>query len=238
MISRGTSTLNNLLAPVMALPINVSHVGESIEAALKSQIVPDQEFLLQGSVLDTSLGVVIDRLRGLCDNADILPETFHDHEVVFVLKDFNAMSTPGPASQGVMLRVRRAMDYPELPYQLRYVGYPELGNYPAILRNCLDVPVSSNVCEFLTEMGAKLDHEFIAKGFIMKKGRIKVTVFKMYKMGTGMAKDNLEPMTMSHMVELSVLTTKTDMSVAEDLRALADQLKPLVQLERIDYRRL
>lgn len=42
-----------------------------------------------GSVLDTSLGVVIDRLRGLCDNADILPETFHDHEVVFVLKDFN-----------------------------------------------------------------------------------------------------------------------------------------------------
>lgn len=58
------------------------------------------------------------------------------------------------------------------------------------------------------------------------------------QMGTGMAKDNLEPMTMSHMVELSVLTTKTDMSVAEDLRALADQLKPLVQLERIDYRRL
>lgn len=57
-------------------------------------------------------------------------------------------------------------------------------------------------------------------------------------MGTGMAKDNLEQMTMSHMVELSVLTTKTDMSVAEDLRALADQLKPLVQLERIDYRRL
>lgn len=57
-------------------------------------------------------------------------------------------------------------------------------------------------------------------------------------MGTGMAKDNLEQMTMSHMVELSVLTTKTDMSVADDLRALADQLKPLVQLERIDYRRL
>ena len=53
-----------------------------------------------------------------------------------------------------------------------------------------------------------------------------------------MAKDNLDQMTMSHMVELSVLTTKTDMSVAEDLRALADQLKPLVQLERIDYRRL
>ncbi|KAK4303609.1 hypothetical protein Pmani_024391 [Petrolisthes manimaculis] len=215
----------------------VSH-NENIEAALKSQIVPDQEFLLQGSVMDNSLGVLIDRLRGLCDNSDVHPETFHDHEVVYILKDFNAPATPGPASQGVMLRVRRAVDRPDLPHQLRYVGYPELGNYPALLRNCLDVPVSSNVREFLQELGAKLDHEFMAKGYIMKKGRIKVTVFKMYKMGPGMTKENLEPMTMSHLVELSVLTTKTDMSVADDLRALADQLKPLVQLERIDYRRV
>ncbi|XP_045595147.1 mediator of RNA polymerase II transcription subunit 18 [Procambarus clarkii] len=223
---------------MMALPVSVPHVGETIESALKNQIVPDQEFLLQGSVLDTSLIVVIDRLRGLCDNADIPPETFHDHEVVYILKDFNAPSTPGPAAQGVMLRVRRAVDHPELPFQLRYIGYPEIGDYPAILRNCLDVPVSNNVCDFLQELGAKLDHEFVAKGYIMKKGRIKVTVFKMYKIGTGMTKDNLEPMTMSHLVELSVLTTKTDMSVADELRALADQLKPLVQLERLDYRRL
>ncbi|KAG7158671.1 mediator of RNA polymerase II transcription subunit 18-like [Homarus americanus] len=222
----------------MALPVNIPHAGETIESALKNQIVPDQEFLLQGSVLDTSLPVVIDRLRGLCDNADIPPETFHDHEVVYILKDFNAPATPGPAGQGVMLRVRRAVDHPELPYQLRYVGYPEIGNYPAVLRNCLDVPVSSNVCEFLQELGAKLDHEFMAKGYIMKKGRIKVTIFKMYKIGAGMSKDNLEAMTMSHLVELSVLTTKTDMTVAEDLRNLADQLKPLVQLERLDYRRL
>ncbi|KAK8743868.1 hypothetical protein OTU49_001304 [Cherax quadricarinatus] len=116
----------------MALPMSVPHVGETIESAIKNQIVPDQEFLLQGSVLDTSLGVVIDRLRGLCDNADIPPETFHDHEVVYLLKDFNAPVTPGPAAQGVMLRVRRAVDHPELPYQLRYVGYPELG----IIQHC------------------------------------------------------------------------------------------------------
>lgn len=217
------------------------NAGETLDSALKNAIIPDQEFLLQGSVLDTALAVVIDRLRGLCDNADIPPETFRDHEAVYVLKDFSATPSPGPASQGVMLRVRRALDHPELPYQLRYVGYPELGNYPAVLRNCLDVPVSSNVCEFLQELGAKADHEFITKGYIMKKGRIKVTVFKMYKIGAGMSnvsKDSSEQMTMSHMIELSVLTTKTDLSVAEDLRNLADQLKPLVQLERIDYRRL
>ncbi|XP_071551061.1 mediator of RNA polymerase II transcription subunit 18 [Panulirus ornatus] len=224
----------------MAIPVsvNVPLTNETIDATHKNHIVPDQEFLLQGSVLDTSLGVVIDRLRGLCDNADIPPETFHDHEVVYVLKDFNAPSNPGPAAQGDILRVRHAVDHPELPYQLRYVGYPEIGNHPALLRNCLDVPVSNNVCEFLQELGAKLDHEFVAKGSIMKKGRIKVTVFKMYKIGPGMSKDNLEPMTMSHLVELSVLTSKTDMAVADDLRVLADQLKPLVQLERMDYRRL
>lgn len=32
----------------MAMPANVPHFGENLEAALKSQIVPDQEFLLQG----------------------------------------------------------------------------------------------------------------------------------------------------------------------------------------------
>ena len=215
--------------------------GETLDSALKNAIIPDQEFLLQGSVLDSALTVVIDRLRGLCDNADVQPETFSDHEAVYIVKDFTATPTPGPQSQGVMLRVRRALDHPELPYQLRYVGYPELGSYPAVLRNCLDVPVSNNVCEFLQELGAKLDHEFVAKGTIMKKGRIKVTVFKMFKLATGMSntsKESLDPISMSHMVELSVLTTKTDLSVADDLRNLADQLKPLVQLERMDYRRL
>lgn len=46
-----------------------------------------------GSVLDNSLGVLIDRLRGLCDNSDVHPETFHDHEVVYILKDFNGKLT-------------------------------------------------------------------------------------------------------------------------------------------------
>ncbi|XP_042864374.1 mediator of RNA polymerase II transcription subunit 18-like [Penaeus japonicus] len=219
------------------MALTVPNAMDTIDSAQKNAIVHDQEFLLQGSVLDASLLVVIDRLRGLCDNADIQPETFHDHEIVFLLKDFSAAPTPGPTSQGVMLRVRRAVDHPELPYQLRYVGFPEIGT-SALLRNCLDVAVSSNVCEFLQELGAKIDHEFITKGYVMKKGRIKVTIFKMYKMGSGMTKDNLEPLTMSHLVELSVLTTKTDKSVADDLRNLADQLRPLVQLERVDYRRL
>lgn len=52
--------------------------------------------ILAGSVLDNSLGVLIDRLRGLCDNSDVHPETFHDHEVVYILKDFNGKLTSSP----------------------------------------------------------------------------------------------------------------------------------------------
>lgn len=43
-----------------------------------------------------------------------------------------AAPTPGPTSQGVMLRVRRAVDHPELPYQLRYVGFPEIGEISSV----------------------------------------------------------------------------------------------------------
>lgn len=35
----------------------------------------------------------------------------------------------GPQSQGVMLRVRRALNKPNLPWQLRYTGQPEIGKY-------------------------------------------------------------------------------------------------------------
>ncbi|KAL7648421.1 UNVERIFIED_CONTAM: hypothetical protein RMT77_000327 [Armadillidium vulgare] len=217
-----------------------SSVTETLETAQKSSIVPDQEFLLQGSVLDSAISVLLDRLRGLCDCSDTLPEGFQDHEVVFILKDFNVPTSQVTQSQGVLLRVRRALNKPNLPWQLRYTGQPEIGNRPTILRNCLDIPVSQNICEFLQELGAKVDHEFITKGYILRKGRIKITVFKMYKNGAGgpgLSKDNLEPLTISHLVEISVLTTRTDEGVADELRSFADQLKPLVQLEKLDYRR-
>ncbi|CAL4097061.1 unnamed protein product [Meganyctiphanes norvegica] len=217
----------------------IARSGTNIKPCQKDYVI-DQNFHVLGSVLDTAVSVLLDRLRGLCDNADLLPETFHDHEVVFTLKDF---SGTGSSGSGEILRARRAIDHPELPWYLRYVGFPETGNYPAILRKCLDVSVSNNVCEFLKELGAKVDHEFVTKGYILKKGRIKVTVFKMFKITQPQQPgskegNNLEPVSVSHLVELSVLTTKTDTAVADDLRTLADHLKPLVHLEKIDYRRV
>ncbi|KAF2360259.1 hypothetical protein FHG87_008987 [Trinorchestia longiramus] len=222
----------------MTINMSVQSVLDSIESAQKSDIVPDQEFVLQGSVLDLSVMVLLNRLQGLCDNADSILQTFHDQEICFLLKDFSNTGSVAPGSGGVMLRVRKALDHPDLPWQLRYTGQPEVGNRPALLRNCLDVPVSSNICDFLHELGAKVDHEYVSKGYILRKGRIKVTVFKVFKVGSGGGKDGLEGVTKSHVVELSALTTRVDETIATDIRILADQLKPLVNLQNLDYRRL
>ena len=48
-------------------------------------IVTSQEYLLQGSVLDTAKDVLIHRLRGLADNVDEQVEAFHDRERVLTL---------------------------------------------------------------------------------------------------------------------------------------------------------
>ena len=55
-------------------------------------------------------------------------------------------------------------------------------------------------------------------------------------MAQGMSKE-MEPLSASHLVEVSVTTTRTDEAVADDLRNFADQLRPLVILEKINYQR-
>lgn len=123
---------------------------DSLTAAMKSNIIPNQEYLLQGSVLDQYVEVLLHRLRGLCDNVDSNPESFNDHELCYSLRLNN--SNP-PAA--LPLRVRRALDVADAPYQLRYVGQQELGdkNRPTVVRSCIDMACSSTILEFLTELG-------------------------------------------------------------------------------------
>lgn len=65
---------------------------ESLTDAIHAHIIPNQEYLLQGSILDSSVEHLLHRLRGLCDNVDTGPEQFHDHEMCL------SMRTPGPVS--------------------------------------------------------------------------------------------------------------------------------------------
>lgn len=46
------------------------------------------EFLLQGSVLDESRDALLHKLRGFCDNSDVPPQPFQDHEMSFVISVF------------------------------------------------------------------------------------------------------------------------------------------------------
>ena len=80
-----------------------------------------------------------------------------------------------------------------------------------------------------------MEYEYISRGLIFRKGRIKVTVSKIFKLGANM--ENLEGLTSSHLVELSVLAPSGNDAVAEDMKNFADQLKPLVMLDKFDLRR-
>lgn len=59
---------------------------DSLVAASKNNIIPNKEYLLQGSIMDSSVDILLHRLRGLCDNVDSGPETFHDHEMCFSIR--------------------------------------------------------------------------------------------------------------------------------------------------------
>ncbi|XP_017886070.1 mediator of RNA polymerase II transcription subunit 18 [Ceratina calcarata] len=210
----------------------ISTAMDSLSAALRSNIIPNQEYLLQGSVLDSAVEVLLHRLRGLCDNVDTGPETFNDHEMCFSIRG---------SEQPLLLRVRRALDYQDMPWQLRYIGQHELGDKsrPTIVRSSLDIATSNTVVEFLTELGCRLDFEYIARGYMFRKGRMKVTVSKIFKMGQqGKIPEGMEAISQSYLVELSVLAPSGQDAIAEDMRIFAEQLKPLVQLEKIDYKRL
>ncbi|RWS09098.1 mediator of RNA polymerase II transcription subunit 18-like protein [Dinothrombium tinctorium] len=191
-----------------------------------------QEYILQGSIVNDSCEILLHRLRGLCDNGDAAPETFKDHEYVYTIRQ--------PNGQPLTLRVRQSLEKKDYPWHLRYLGQPEIGdkNRATLVRSCIDVACSSNICTFLSEMGFKLDYEYISKGFIFKKGRMKVTVSKIFRLLPPGNVNTDEHVSQSYLVEVSVVAPTGQDALAEEIRSFAEQLKPLVQLEKIDPRRL
>lgn len=192
------------------------------------------EFFLQGSVMENSLETLVNRLKGLCDNADYQQESFQDHEMVFHIKN---TSVPTP----LVYRVRHSLVQTEC-WSLRYLGHAEVGdkNRPTLVRSYIDCPTSENVAQFIGELGFRMDHEFVVKGFYFHKGRMKITVSKFYKMNQpgNTTNDTIEPVCPSYLVELSVVTSSGQEAVGDDMKNFAEQLKPLVILEKTDHRKI
>ncbi len=101
---------------------NMEQSMEALTQAMNFNIVPDQEYLLQGSILDGHVDTLKHRLRGLCDSDDrsFTNEIFSEREMVF--------SIPGTTpTQPLQLRVRRPLESSPagalaVPWQLRYIG--------------------------------------------------------------------------------------------------------------------
>lgn len=54
-------------------------------------------------------------------------------------------------------------------------------NQPTVLRSCLDIACTSNIVEFLSELGCHLEYEHVCKGYIFRKGRMKITMSKVFR---------------------------------------------------------
>ena len=63
---------------------------EHIQNALKSNMAPVQEYLLQGSIVEEQRDILLHRLNGLCDSTDGHPERFEDHEIVMQIGELMA----------------------------------------------------------------------------------------------------------------------------------------------------
>jgi len=257
---------------------------DAITSAMESNIIPDQEYLLQGSILDGHVDVLAHRLRGLCDNvmpttsgnqadanrlgaASGAAEPFEEREMVYTIRSGSPGGMQGQQPAPLSLRIRKqgtespsakdsaatladtfALGLPKTPWQMRYLGQPEISQQRStVVRSCHDIACSDNAVEFLLQLGFRLDFEFVSKGFIFRKGRMKITISKIFKIlsvgpnqpqppANAIANgptEALEPLSGSHLVELSVLAPSGSDAIAEDMKNFAEQLRPLVSLDKI-----
>ena len=74
------------------------------------------------------------------------------------------------------------------------------------MRNQVTVGCSENVTSFLTELGFRANSEFLNKGYLYRKGRMKIVVSKLCKMKEAgkTDPDSLIPITNSHLIEASI----------------------------------
>jgi len=178
-----------------------------------------------------SVNTLLHRLRGLCDGASSQVAMFVDHEMVYTL---------GSPSNSISLRVRHSLDDPKAPWQLRYVGQSEMGDKSrsTLLRSCVEVSTSDNLTTFLKELGFKYENEFVLKGYYFLKGHMRITVSQVCRVESVNDPQSAQPISESFLVEISLMTTVQQDTMAEEIKAFAEHLKPLVHLEKIDHRKV
>lgn len=211
--------------------VGKSSLRRSLEKKMAVLRQNQLEYFLQGSIGKDSVHTLVHRLRGLCDGVSRQVTTFGDHEMVFTL---------GNSSSNISFRVRHSLDDPKAPWQLRYVGQSEMGDKSrsTLLRSCVEVSTSDNLITFLKELGFKYESEFVLKGYYFVKGHMRIIVSQVCRVINVNDPQSAQPISDSYLVEISLMTTVQQDTLAEEIKAFAELLKPLVHLEKIDHRKL
>lgn len=206
--------------------VGKSSLRRSLEKKMAVVRQNQLEYFLQGSIGKDSVHTLLHRLRGLCDGVSRQVTTFGDHEMVFTL---------GNSSSNISFRVRHSLDDPKAPWQLRYVGQSEMGDKSrsTLLRSCVEVSTSDNLITFLKELGFKYESEFVLKGYYFVKGHMRIIVSQVCRVINVNDPQSAQPISDSYLVEISLMTTVQQDTLAEEIKAFAELLKPFFKILKI-----
>lgn len=78
-------------------------------------------------------------------------------------------------------------------------------NRYVLVRNCVDIVIFENFIDFLMEMGFRMDYEFVVKGYLFRKGIMKIMVYKIFRILVLGNIESIEVLLFFYFVELSVV---------------------------------
>lgn len=199
----------------------------------KNKTLISKKIILYGSVFADNLPDLERRLTGLCDPGST---EFSEHDLSFSLRT--------GTDPDVTIRLRRRFNVDSFnshQWQFRYIGGPEPDQKcPVIVRKVIDSTAYSHLMmDFVKTLGLRMDHEYIAKGTVWTNGKMKVVISQIQKTEKAGFYDqsNLKRFSDSYLVEMSVCLPDSAeyTAAAKQLRDFADQLLPLVEMEKVDY---
>ena len=106
------------------------------------------------------------------------------------------------------------------------------------MRSCIEVDATDNIIPFLEYIGFQFDHETTLRGYLFKKGRMKICVSKLHKIPEKGKFQNAMQMTDSFLVEMTLSTLVQQDSLCDEMKAFAEYLKPIVVLDKLDQKRV
>ena len=192
-----------------------------------------QEYFLQGSIPDSSLDKLRERLKGLCDNVE--EKHFKDLERTYIL---TGSSPTLPVN--IVAKASKSYDNPSVPWQLRYIGPTDTGDRSksTLIRSNVTLAVSDDPTKFLEELGFVFKFQTDIEGYFYRKGRVKVIVAKLCPHSNSYDRSKLDSVLNSFFVEISALSSSGDKQAGDEVRNISQLLHPLVVLEKLDHRQL